>query len=518
MNRRVFLGALAALALAGAPPTTTAPRWWSHIKYLAADELAGRETASEGDRKAAKYIAAQFERAGLKPAGAASAWFQPVPFLTRRIVESESAMELMCDGKAAPVKLGDDAIIGLRVDPAPAIEAPLVFAGYGLTIPEAKYDDLAGLDLRGAIVVSLSGGPKDVAGPLKSHYQSGARYGFLSRAGAIGTITIPNPKTLDTPWSRVAASRTATSMSLADPALDETAGLRFTATWNPERAEALFAASGHTFAEVLAAAEAGKPLPRFGLKTRLGARVRVERSRAESQNVVGVLPGVDPALRREYVVVSAHLDHLGKGHPGAMDDASGIATLIEVAAHLHEIHAVPRRSVLFVAVTAEEKGLLGSRWFATHPTVPRGSVVADINMDMFLPLYPMRAVIAYGLNESDLRKDLESVAGPLGVAVLDDPEPARNSFIRSDQYSFIRNGIPALAFKIGYEKNSPEEKLFKAWLKERYHAPSDDLKQPVDLAAAARFNEFIGKLAEAVANRPDRPQWNRSSFFRRFSN
>ncbi|HYM11425.1 MAG TPA: M20/M25/M40 family metallo-hydrolase, partial [Bryobacterales bacterium] len=202
---------------------------------------------------------------------------------------------------------------------------------------------------------------------------------------------------------------------------------------------------------------------------------------------------------------------------GAMDDASGVATLLDIAARLHESKARLRRSLLFVIVTGEEKGLLGSKYFAAHPTVEAKSMVSDLNVDMFLPLFPLRIVTVYGLEESTLGDEVRAVAKSLGLRVQGDLEPNRNIFIRSDQYNFIRRGIPALVFKVGYEGGSPQEAIAKRWLHERYHAPSDDSKQPVDLAAAAAFNEVILRLAEAVANRNERPHWNSSSFFRRYA-
>lgn len=441
-----------------------------------------------------------------------------MPFVTRRIVEDHSSLALVRDGGTEQLTLGEHATISLRVNPAKRIDARLVFAGYGLTVPEAGYDDLAGLDLRGAVVVFLAGGPKEIAGPLRAHYQSSARYGFLARAGAIGTVTIPDLATAEIPWKRMAQSRLQTAMSLDDPALDEARPMRFAAVWNPAHANRLFEETGHTLEGLLAEAKAGRRLPRFPLKARLRARVKVERGEVQCRNVAGVLPGADPAMRDEYVVLSAHLDHLGmaggKLHSGVLDNAAGVASLIEIARRLGEGPA-PRRSLLFVALTGEEKGLLGSRWMASHPPVPGGSMVANLNMDMFVPLFAMRSVTALGAGESDLRTELTAVAGSMGIAVLDDPQPERNSFIRSDQYSFIRRGIPALAFKSGYEKGSPEETAVRTWLKTRYHTPADDLAQPVDCAAAVCFTEFLGRLAEAVAKLAVRTQWDAGSAFRR---
>jgi Zn-dependent M28 family amino/carboxypeptidase len=230
-------------------------------------------------------------------------------------------------------------------------------------------------------------------------------------------------------------------------------------------------------------------------------------------------------LKHEYVVLSAHLDHLGIGKPingdsiynGAMDNGSGSAMLLDVAASLKRSHEQLKRSVLFVWVTGEEKGLLGSRYFATNPTVPAGRIVADLNTDMFLPIVPLKVLTVYGLAESDLGERATVVATKLGYRVQPDPEPLRNLFIRSDQYSFIKQGIPSLAMKVGFDAGTPEEKIFKDWLTERYHAPSDDANQPVDLAAAAGFEEVMRGLTLQIADDPHRPAWNKDSFFRRFA-
>jgi len=267
-------------------------------------------------------------------------------------------------------------------------------------------------------------------------------------------------------------------------------------------------------------------VPSFALRPRLRARVAVERAQVESQNVAGILRGSDPRLRDEYVVLSAHLDHLGVGgaingdtiYNGAMDNASGVAAMLEVAASLHRSGAKPKRSILFVAVTGEEKGELGSMYFAAHPPVPRERIVANVNTDMLLPLFPLKTLMVLGLDESDLGGDIRATARGLGIEVQADPEPQRNRFVRSDQYSFIKFGIPALAMKVGYEPNSPEAAIAAKWTAERYHAPSDDLNQPIDRSAAGKYVEVVRDLAVRIANRTDRQKWNESSFFKRFAN
>jgi Zn-dependent M28 family amino/carboxypeptidase len=202
---------------------------------------------------------------------------------------------------------------------------------------------------------------------------------------------------------------------------------------------------------------------------------------------------------------------------GAMDNASGVATLIETARVLVETRARPKRSILFLAITGEEKGLLGSRHYAAHPTVPRESIVANLNNDMFSPFFPLKSLVVQGLEESDLAADLKRAAASVGIDVLSDPEPERNAFVRSDQYSFIREGIPALSLKVGFTRDSPEHEMVKAWRRDRYHAPSDDLSQHVDLDAAAAFNRVVAKALLEIANRQTRPSWNEDSFFKRFA-
>jgi Peptidase family M28 len=525
MRRLSVLTLVAAtIATTLAAPADDGARWWSYVRALANDEMRGRNTGSPEHHKAAQYVAAEFARAGLSPAGT-QGYLQPVDFDARTIVESESVIELIRCGAAERLNLGEDANIALRLDPADVVEAPLVFAGYGLVVPEAKFDDLAGQDLRGKVVVIFGGGPSSIPGPLKSHYSYAAERGkFLRQAGVAGLVTLQNPHTSDIPWSRATLARLQEAMSLSDPALVDMRGLKISVTVNPAHADKWLAGSGHTFDELLALVDAGKPLPHFPLVPSIRAKVKVERRHVESENVVARLVGSDPMLKNEHVVVTAHLDHVGVGEPingdriynGAMDNASGVAAMLDIAHRLRESGARLKRSLLFVAVTGEEKGLLGSRYFAAHPTVESGSMVADLNLDMFLPLYPFRIVTVYGLNESDLGDRVREIAQQMHLEVQDDPAPARNIFVRSDQYNFIRRGVPALMADIGNRKGSREESIEKQWLNARYHAPSDDLTQPLDLKAAADYVQFSLALAQAVANHTTRPQWKPDSFFRRF--
>jgi hypothetical protein len=516
---------LASLTLFASDLAREGVRWWSHVQVLADDKMEGRNTGSEGHRKAARFVSTEFERAGLKPAGT-SGYIQPIEFGVRKLDEPASSLAIVRKGAVTPLVLGDDASFSLRADLAPDVDAPAVFVGFGLVVPEKGIDDLAGLDLKGKIAVFLTGGPSSIPSALKAHYSSAAeRWKAMQKAGAIGLASIPNPRSMDIPWERARLARLNPTMSLADESASESRGEQFAINVNPARAEKLFAGSGHSFAEILKLADADQKLPRFPLGLNFRAHVKIDRSRVESQNVVGLRPGEDPALKNEYVIFSAHLDHLGVGEPihgdriynGAMDDASGVASLIEIATLMKEANAHLKRSVLFLAVTGEEKGEQGSLYFATHPTVPKSAIVADINMDMFLPLFPLKYLEVQGLAESTLGDDIRAVCEKAGVQVQADKEPDKNRFIRSDQYSFIKQGVPALAFKFGWIPGSPEEKTFQDWIKYRYHAPSDDLSQPVDKTAAAQFNRILLDLGERVANAKDRPRWKPDSFFRRFA-
>jgi Zn-dependent M28 family amino/carboxypeptidase len=499
--------------------------WWDYVKILAADNMEGRGTGSRGLRKAEAYVVSQLREAGLQPAGS-NGFYQPVKFRAHQIVEKDSSLALLRNGKVEPLVLGEDAYFGSRVDLAPRLEAQLVFAGNGLSVPESHFDDLAGLDLKNKVAVIVGGAPSEIPAALAAHHSSGAeRWKAFREAGAIGIVYIPNPSAMDIPWSRMALSRTHVSMVLADSKFDDSAGEKLSVVFNPASAEKLFAGSGHAFSEIAALAKERKPLPHFPLAVSIKAKARLATHQVESNNIVAKLPGSDPELSKEYVVLSAHIDHLGIGEPingdriynGAMDNASGSAVLLDVSSELKKSGERPKRSLLFLFVTAEEKGLLGSRYFAAYPTVPAEAIVADINIDMFLPIVPLKYLTVWGLDESTLGEDARKAAEADGVQVQNDPEPQRNVFIRSDQYNFIRHGIPALMMGIAPDPNSPEQaKVFHEWLTQRYHAPSDDLQQPVDLEAAGRYEDIVRALTLAVADNPQRPEWNANSFFRRY--
>ncbi|WP_375773303.1 M28 family metallopeptidase [Archangium gephyra] len=514
---------LPSLAFAKAPPSA-AQRWWSHVEVLAHDGMEGRDTGSAGHRRATEYVAAQLAGAGLQP-GAGQGFLQEVPLVSRQVVKERSRMALVRDGKEEPLVLDQELVLSPFTSRSGAVDAGLVFAGYGLSIPEAGHDDLAGQDLQGKIIVIVVGGiPRGVPANLAAHYSTPAELArAYARAGVAGVVALPNPRTLEVPWERVVESKQQPVMMLDEPGLQDLGDVPLFSILNPAAAHKVLAGSGHSLEELLALADAGKPMPHFPLPVTMRGEVALERSRLTSVNVVGRLPGGDPKLAGETVVLSAHLDHLGvrngdgdRVYNGVMDNATGVAALLELARQFQEKKVQPRRTVIFVAVTGEEKGLLGSRWFSERPPEGSGRLVADLNLDMFLPLTPLQRLVVYGMEESSLATPLEATASRLGVEVMRDPDPEANAFIRSDQYSFIRKGVPALSFRFGYRKGSKEERLFKEWTQQRYHGPADDLTQPVNREGAIRFVSLLADLTQRVANAPERPRWNQDSFFRRF--
>ena len=251
------------------------------------------------------------------------------------------------------------------------------------------------------------------------------------------------------------------------------------------------------------------------LPGRLKAELNFQGSDITSDNVLAVLPGSDPALAKEYVVVSAHLDGYGIGEPwgtdniynGAFDDAAYVATLIDFAQRLHDAHLHPRRSILFCVVTAEEKGLFGSKYFASHPTIAKDQLVADINLDQLRPIFPLKTLTTLALSRSTLGETVKQVAAGMDIEIQEDPEPQRNLLRRSDHWNFMQIGVPSVGFIFGYEKGSPEEAVYREWYAKRYHSPLDDIKQPWVPEAAAKFNDFFAKLVETVADANGRPQW-----------
>ncbi len=525
MNKRIA-ATIVALALPGIAHGATAetPRgkaWWGDITALASDATEGRLPGSPGFDRAAAHVVKRFQAIGLRPAGSTGGFTQPVAMQSQTVDHGASSGALVAaDGRRAALAMGRDLIVSPGGGPAATmVDAPLVFIGYGLKLP--GHDDLSGVDLKGKIAVVISGGPADLPGPMKAANRS-ARTGFLRDAGAVGLITLVTPKQVEIPWDRRMLLAGQSGMYLNDAGARGSPDGFLSASFDPAQSERLFSGSGRRFADVAALADASAPVPGFALGQRLNASIASARQPVMSYNLAARLDGADPKLRGEYVVVSAHIDHLGVGaaingdsiYNGAMDDASGVASVLDIADRLRK-GPRPKRSVLFVIVTAEEKGLLGSRYFARTPTVPGAAIVANLNLDMPLPLWPLHLVLAQGDGESSLGDTARRIAAKHGLALTPDPLPDRNSFTRTDQFSFVEAGVPALAFKFGFVKDSPEFAIEHDWRANRYHAPSDDLAQPGVLAdEAVKLDAFIADIARSVANTPARPRWRDTSVFK----
>jgi hypothetical protein len=507
--------------VSAAPSSKAAAQWRADIAVLADDRMEGRQTGSAAYLRAADYVVSRLEAEGLEPAGV-NGFLQPVMLEQQVVDQRASTLDLVdAQGAVTPLRVGEISRISPGGAPLPAtVDAPLVFLGYGLHLPQQGADDFAGMDLKGKMVVVLSGGPADISGPVKSNARF-ARSQWLGKLGAVGIISLTTPQQVEIPWARQLLLAGQPGMYLADRALRETPDGFLSIALDPAQSARLFDGSGHTFAELCALSDESKSVPRFDLPLRIKGRIAVTRTSLASPNIVARLPGDDPKLRSQYVVVSAHLDHLGIGAPingdaiynGAMDDASGVATVLDIAQRLKR-GLKPRRSILFLIVTAEEKGLLGSHYFARHPTVPAGSLVADFNFDMALPLWHLTSIFAPGDGESTLGADARAVAAEQGLTMAPDPLPDRNVFIRTDQFSFVREGIPSLAFKFGFVKDTPEFQIEHQWRATRYHAPSDDVGQPgVMPEEAAKLDAYVAALVLRVANAPARPAWLPTSVF-----
>lgn len=520
MLRRPLL--VFAFLLLGLPALAADPaaQWWADVSTLAHDDMKGRLTGTPDYLRAADYVIGRLKSEGIRAAGT-DGYLQSVTFEQQVVDHAASRAELVdAKGTVTPLQVGDDMLISAGSGPRPAlVDAPLVFIGYGLHLPRHGHDDFAGLDLKGKIAVMISGGPADIPGAVKSNARF-ERLEQLSKLGVVGVIGLTTPGQVEILWDRQKLLVRQPGMYLADADLRDVKVPVFAAALDPAKAELLFRGSGHSFAALSALSDASKPVPRFALPLRLKASIAATRSKIVSPNVIGVLEGSDPKLKSEYVTVSAHLDHLGVGAPingdaiynGAMDNATGVASVLDMARRLKS-GPPPKRSILFLFFTAEEKGLLGSSYFARRPTVPKANIVANLNLDMALPLWPLTSVFSPGQDESSLGDDLRAAAAPLGIAVTADPMPDRNSFTRADQYSFVREGVPALFPKFGFVKGTPQFEMERQWRSTRYHSPSDDLSQPILKDEAMKLNALSAAVLRRIADADVRPRWVAGSIF-----
>ena len=497
----------------------------AHMRFLADDLLEGRRTATRGYDIAARYVAARFEELGLEPAGTNGSWFQPVPMLQMTTLPEESSLTLHRGRRKVELEYGPDFLVRSSTEQA-NVTAPVVFAGFGVSAPELGYDDYAGLDVKGKVVAILLGSPSTFPNDQRAYYSDRSVQARNAAArGAVGLLGIYTPeREKRMPW-RVALQHTHwPSVTWVDEAGQPQFSIRLpAAALSLKGARELFDGAPSTLDEIFKAAEAGRP-PAFELPVRATLRSAGRGRKAESPNVAAVLRGSDPKLRDEYVVLSAHLDHVGvepsgEGsdtiYNGAYDNASGIAVMLEVAKAFTRLPA-PRRSVLFLAVTGEEEGLNGSDYFARHPTVPIDRIVANTNLDMFLMLYPLRDVIAFGAEHSSLERVVKEAADRLGVEVSPDPFPEQVLFIRSDHYSFVQQGVPSIFLSTGLKSSDPAvdaKAVWGKWMQEVYHKPGDDMSQPIDFGSGVTFAKLNFLISWMVAQEEAAPSWKPGDFF-----
>ncbi len=505
----------------------------AHMAFLADDLLEGRGTGTRGYQLAANYVRAQFEEMGLKPAGVNGTYFQNVRFRKIELLQDKSSLTLKHGGTTRTLALDKDYVMG--GDPLSGdtrAEAEVVFVGFGISAPEFGYDDYARIDVRGKIVAALYGAPSKLPSAPGAHFSSSEqKLHMAAEHGAIGLLTIWAGKPEQrTPFSEyVRFSKGPALRWLDDEGVpnDVQAKIKAYARINSTTAVALFEGAPKSWKDTLLAAEDGQPQA-FPLATSVSMHVVSHYSELESPNVAAILPGSDPQLKNEYVVFTAHLDHLGIGDPvkgdsiynGAADNASGTAALLEMARAFSEMKTPPRRSLLFLAVTGEEEGLLGSDYYAHYPTVPMTQIVADVNMDEVSFLYDFKDIVPLGAEHSSLGGVADDVAHHMGLTVSPDPVPEEVYFIRSDQYSFILRGVPALYIGEGLQTVNPNldgKKMQFDWETQRYHQPSDDINQPFDFNATVKCTRVDLAVGYEIAQQTERPHWNAGDFFDKFA-
>jgi hypothetical protein len=501
----------------------------AHMRFLADDLLEGRGTGTRGHQLGALYVATQFEALGLTPAGDNGTYYQEVALRQAEVKTDGSRVSIRAGSGTHELNHLVDAIVApnyLRENAS--VEGSVIFVGFGVTAPERGYDDYAGADVRGKIVAILSGAPASLPGTARAHYSSSVVKAKNAAAhGAIGVLVFDTPEGAQSfPWQFMVQNARFARMKWRDTAgqiQDFFPQLQGAAYLAPSATETLFEGTKTKVSEVFAAAKTGrlKPIP---LEARVAIQTRTTFSDLASPNVVGVVEGSDPELRHEYVIYTAHVDHLGIGAPvdsdaiynGALDDASGVAGLLEIARAFAAMAQRPKRSILFLAVTAEEKGLLGSDYFAHRPTVPIDAIVADVNLDGLSILYPIRDVVGLGAEDSSLGADFERAAARVGLVTSPDPMPEQVYFIRSDQYSFVKQGVPSIFADAGLQSSDPKvdgRALTEEWNKSVYHSPKDDMKQPLDFESGARLTRMQFLIGLQVASASQRPTWKPGDFF-----
>ncbi|HWP94184.1 MAG TPA: M28 family metallopeptidase [Gammaproteobacteria bacterium] len=511
------------------PPRSSAQAIEAHVRFLADDLLEGRAAGTRGYDLAALYVATEFRKLGLEPAGDAGGYFQRVPLLQGWRI-ADGARFVLHDGQRTwALEYGKEFVPAIDFNAVEAaISAPLVWVGYGIHAPELGYDDFAGVDLTGRLAVLMSNAPETFPHDQRAFYASSREKArALVERGAIGVVHVQTPEEEEKyPWEKWMRNLDRPGMRLigADGRpLDGFPELRVGASVNLEVSRRLFEGAPHTLEEAIASAKAGRPLS-FELPGVATITTRTRHARLASVNVAARLPGADAVRRDEHVVFTAHLDHLGVGAPvdgdaiynGAFDNALGVAIMLETARRFARDTVRPKRSILFLAVTAEEKGLLGAQYFAESPTVPADSLVANVNLDMPLLFTPLKDVIGFGLEHSSLKTLVERAARETGFTLTPDPFPEEVIFIRSDQYPFVRRGVPAVYLIGGVtaaDAGIDMAKRFTEFLRTHYHQPSDEVELGMDFEGAARFADLNHRLGTLIASATERPSWNPGDFF-----
>lgn len=496
-----------------------------HVRVLAHDSLGGRAPGTPGYAGAAAYVEASLEGLGLEPAGVDGTFRQPVSLRESLVVEAASGMSI--DGRG----LEYDRDFYLSPDPlreaVSIIDAPVAFVGYGVSAPGLGYDDYADIDVDGKVVAYLSGAPQAFPSNERAYYSSGTtKQAEAVARGAIGFLTFWDPDDPRFRWEVNAARAKRGSFAWLDSDGNPNRGdlsVRGVASLNHAATVALFEGAPHSLSEALAAAGTSTPQA-FDLVERVTIETRSAHRTVDSWNVVARLPGSDPTLREDHVTYVAHVDHFGIGVPvegdsvynGAHDNASGTSIVLEIARAYASLPTPPRRSILFLFVTAEEWGLLGSDYFVRNPTVPKTGLVATFSLDMPFLFHPLLDIVPYGAEHSSLGRSVEAAAHHLGLAVGPDPIPEQVLFIRSDHFSFIRQGIPSLFIKSGFETGDPDldgAAINSAFRQNLYHTPFDEVGQGFDWEAGAthaRINFLTGYI---VAQQTAPPSWNAGDFF-----
>ena len=503
------------------PPAQAAMK--AHVMFLASDAMRGRDAGSAEFAIAANYVASQFYAAGLRPAGDEGGYLQKVPLIEVRAAD-KGAVTL--GGQA--LTFGEEYLPG--INPAAAettLRGKVVYVGYGVVSPTAKRDDYAGVDVRGKIVAVVRGAPSGLDSEEAAHFGGLATKAAIAKArGAIGVIALQTPEgAARLPLSQMARNYDSASVSWAEP--DGTGhvmggGVPVVATIGAAGAEKLFAGSSTSWAKAATALSGKGRFRAVALKPDMSVTLKTAIKPLPSFNVAGILPGSDPTVAAETVVLSAHLDHVGVGSPnakgdtiynGAMDNAVGIASLIEEAKKFKASGKAPRRSILFLAVTAEEKGLVGSDYFANHPTIEKANMVADVNLDMPIITYKFTDVIAFGAARSTLGDIVKRAAGEAGASFSPDPMPDMALFVRSDHYRFVQQGVPSVFLWPG--TSGPGKAAVDAFFASNYHKPSDEVVQgpPIDWESGERFIDVNYRIAREIADAAQRPAWNKGDFF-----